>query len=563
MSGKGERAGIVRVAGGPTSIMADLDDLEHACVGLERLEPRVTALQVPLRRWAEELPAYAAAAPGALTALERLRELEVHAVQVQEIARTTATSVRMSVDGYRAAERGARHAVERVQFSAGEAAGYLHRAADGGLTVDEMEVIVRNAPNSVAEAVLTMLVTAGLFKGAVKPLPATWRRTLDGKEAQRHARASGPDGEDARSLQAVLGAKLRTSVAKSPLKDPASAISGWVMDGPVGDVADEVVNVENLTQAALAHLMDQPVEVVGEVEEVTGGPASLDGGVASVLGLEEQVRQAGPGRIGITRVMAEDGADTYVVVIPGTQYQVPLEEAHRVGADGMEYMNAFGGFGIADAAGRRSEHTGAGVAAALAAAGVPERSRVVVVGHSQGGMHAVNLLSHSALTERFHMAGAYTFGAPTANLTTPEGVPVLHLEDQHDPVVAADGGPNPSSVDRVSVTLRSSPAVGADELRDYLEVRGRGDLRLPEHLRDVEERLLAHHHLNSYRGLVQTQEEGGPEAWGAAASTVGALGLMSRGRVVGQWSVPLGRREPAIMQQEQRHRPQVWPHTWR
>ena len=71
--------------------MADLDDLEHACLGLE---PALTALRIPVRQWAEELPAHAEAAPAVLDVTVRLQDLEVNAVQVQEIARTAATSVR-------------------------------------------------------------------------------------------------------------------------------------------------------------------------------------------------------------------------------------------------------------------------------------------------------------------------------------------------------------------------------------------------------------------------------------------------------------------------------------
>lgn len=576
MAWRGEQTGIAGVSGGPTSIMADLDDLEHACVGLERLEPALTALRVPVRQWAEELPAHAGPAPGALVAVERLRELEVDAVRLEEVARTTATSVRMSVDGYRAAERGARHAVERAQHTLGEAASHVWSAGQDGFTVGEAEHLVRNSLNSLGETVLAKAVAGGLFAGALKvPGVSRHRGLLDSRAAARAAKAGDADGRDTRSLAQRLTAKGRTLGAKSPLADPAAALAGWVMDGPVGDVYDEAVNWESFWEAVLRPLAQQRVEVLGPAEAVQDGPGALDGGVGAVMGLQDQATGAGPGRILVTQVRAPDGRDTYVVTLPGTQEQ-PLDAEHEVGEDGVRYDNFIDWGGVADAAGRTSQRTGDAVAQALAAAGVPDGARVVPSGHSQGGMHAVNLLSHEALADRYEMAGAYTYGAPTASLPTPAGVPVLHLEDEHDLTASLDGGPNPATADRVTVTLSSTPSVTTEEFREYVEaletieqerdldaVRDGWDAtqELPDHLRDVPARLLEHHRLASYRELVEAQEARGPEAWGAAAGTVAALGRMTEGRVVSQRTVVLGRREPAVMQPDRRHRPQGWPHS--
>ncbi|OFR88297.1 hypothetical protein HMPREF2863_00600 [Micrococcus sp. HMSC067E09] len=559
MSRQTDRTGIRRVSGGPTSIMADLDDLEHACLGLERLEPALTALRIPVRQWAEELPAHAEVAPAVLDVTVRLQDLEVNAVQVQEIARTAATSVRMSVDRYRAAERGARHAVERVQLSAGEAVGHVWSEGQNGFTVDEAELLVRNALNSVTQGALAKGITAGMFAGAMRvPGIARHRDVLDSRAAARTAKAGSVTGTDPRSATQRVTAKGRTLGARSTLADPAGTLAGWIMDGPVGDVYDEVVNWENFSEASLRHLAQQPVEVVGAVEAVEDGPEALDGGVSAVMGLQEQVSGAGPGRVMVTRIRAADGRDTYVVTLPGTQSQ-DLEAEHGLGEDGTRYDNFTGLGGIADAVGRNSQRTGDAVAAALAAAGVPDGARVLPAGHSQGGLHAVNLLSHEALASRYEMAGAYTYGSPTANLPTPEGTPVLHLEDEHDLTAALDGGPNPATVDRATVTLASTPSVTTEEFQEYIEYLRVLDedydlsevpenyeamKRLPAHLADVPERLMEHHGIGSYRGLVEAQEARGAEAWGEAAPTVAALGLLTGGRVLSQKTVPLGRRRP-------------------
>lgn len=545
MAGAEGRTGIVRVSGGPTSIMADLDDLEHACVGLERLDPAVETLRVPVRQWAEELPAHAETVPGVLVAVERLRDLEVDAVRLQELARVTAASVRLSVDGYRAAERGARHAVERAQYSAADAAAHVWEEGRDGLTVDEAERLVRNAMNSAGQSLLALAVSRGMFLGLFKVPGADRVRTaVDHRAAARAAKEASADGRDGRGLGERAWVRGRGSLVRRTLSDPVGTVAGWIMDGPVGDVYDEVVNWETAGEGVAALWGELPVEVVGEVEQIVGGPERLDGGVGSIIALQDQLRQAGPGRIGITRVAAADGEDSYIVMLPGTQLGQPLEPRHRVGADGAEYLNFADMAGIGDAVGHSSERTGDAVAAALAAAGVPDGARIVLGGHSQGGMHAVNLSVHPALSERYRVAGGYTYGAPSGNLEAAEGVPFLELVDEHDLVTALDGGPAPATADRTSVLLGSAPSVTGEEFRRYLQALEADHAELPEHLAGVGERVMEHHHLENYRRLVAAQEARGPEAWGEAAPTVAALGLLVGGQVVSQQTVPLGRRQP-------------------
>lgn len=552
-----QRSEGIAVSGGPTSIMADLDDLEHACAGLERLEPALRDMRAPLRQWEFEVQAHSDVLPEVAALSRELQGIEAEMARVQETTGTSAASVRASVDRYRAAERGARHAVERAQYSAAEAVAHVWSSGQDGFTVDEAEHLVRNALNSVGETGLAAAITSGLFAGGVRaPGMSRFRGLVDAKEAARVAKAADASGKDSRSLAKKLSAQGRSLGVKDPLKDPAAALAGWIMDGPAGDAYDEVANWESLSQAMLRHQAQQRVEVLGPAEDVVGGPSSLDGGVGAVMGLQDQASGAGPGHIAVTQVRAADGRDTYLVTLPGTQ-DSPLEDRYERGEDGTPYDNFIGWGGVADAVGRKSARTGDAVAQALAAAGVPEGARVVSAGHSQGGMHAVNMLSHPTLAGRYEMVGAYTYGAPAANLPTPVGTPVLHLEDEHDLTVALDGGPNPATVDRVTVTLSSTPSVTSAEFREYVEaleaVREERDLdavqdgweaaqRLPAHLRDVPDRLEEHHRLSSYQELVAAQEARGPEAWGAAAGTVAALGRMTEGRVVSQKTVPLGRR---------------------
>lgn len=551
MSGRRESS-VLRVSGGPTSVMADLDDLEHACVGLERLEPALSALRMPLRQWAPELPAHAGAAPVVHSAAELLRQLEVETVQVQEIARTTATSVRMSVERYRAAERGARHAVERAEYTLGQVRDHLVAAGQDGLTVDEAEQIVRNAVNSGARTVIASLIARGLFTGVAKtaPMPGSVRSLVDVETAKRRARAAGPSGEDLRSAWEKGRTRGMSMLAKGQFADPAAVLAAWVMDGPVGDAVDEIANVENTMAAAGVALPSQPVQLLGAPQEVAAPPADLDGGVGSVMDLQDAVMAAGPGHLGITEVETASGETAFILTLPGTQTEA-LQSPPPV-ADGApedwRYEGFAGEAGIVDALGRRSAGTGEGVVAALAAAGVPAGATVVTAGHSQGGLHAVNLLSHGALSARYRMAGAYTYGAPSANLPTPRGTPVLQVEDAHDAVAAADGGPNPATVDRVTVTLDSAAPLTGDELAELLADPSVGETLSParreerlDRARELGQRMLEPHRYSAYREQVGAVEAAGLAGWGAAGATVQRLGRFTRGRVVRQQTVPLGR----------------------
>lgn len=146
------------------------------------------------------------------------------------------------------------------------------------------------------------------------------------------------------------------------------------------------------------------------------------------------------------------------------------------------------------------------------------------------------------------MAGAYTYGAPSANLHTPRGTPVLQVEDAHDAVAAADGGPNPATVDRVTVTLDSAAPLTGDELAELLADPSVGEAlsstRREERVdraRELGERMLEPHRYVSYREQVGAVEAAGLAGWGAAGATVQRLGQLTRGRVVRQQTVPLGR----------------------
>ncbi|MDO5633551.1 MAG: hypothetical protein Q4G34_01575 [Micrococcus sp.] len=172
----------------------------------------------------------------------------------------------------------------------------------------------------------------------------------------------------------------------------------------------------------------------------------LDGGLAAVVRRLDR-SDAPSSAVSIDRVRADDGTETYIVSLPGSDFG-----SRDVWNDQI---------GLADAMGRDSVATGHGVAQALSAAGVPAGARIMLVGHSQGGMHATNLTRHAALRSQYSVVGALSVGSPARDMKAASDVPILHLEDSSDLVTGLDGGPNPSTAQRATITVYSDPAINA------------------------------------------------------------------------------------------------------
>ena len=97
-----------------------------------------------------------------------------------------------------------------------------------------------------------------------------------------------------------------------------------------------------------------------------------------------------------------------------------------------------------------------GVRAAIAAAGVTSSERIVVVGHSQGGLIAQRLASDSLLGVR----NVVLVGSPQSPVGVPPGVHVVALENRNDPIPALGGQAVES---RADVTVSRTPDVSAGD----------------------------------------------------------------------------------------------------
>jgi hypothetical protein len=167
----------------------------------------------------------------------------------------------------------------------------------------------------------------------------------------------------------------------------------------------------------------------------------------SDLVLDLSTRNQGrPGEISVSFVTGADGVRRAIVDIPGTKSwnPAPVADVTSVGTDILAIAEH----------GTSYER---GVFEALADAGVHPDDPVMLVGHSEGGIVAVNAARDAAESGRFRITHVVTAGSPVGALAAdlPANVQLLSLENTADIVPALDDVPNP---DRPNVTT-----VRADE----------------------------------------------------------------------------------------------------
>ncbi len=129
------------------------------------------------------------------------------------------------------------------------------------------------------------------------------------------------------------------------------------------------------------------------------------------------------------------GEARYVVYIPGTQAWGP-----KTGSNPLDLTSNFGAISKTGSAG--SERA---VELAMQQAGINQASKVLFVGHSQGGLVAANISS------RYAGSKALTFGAPISQLGSALTSDTLAVEHKNDLVPRLDGKPNPLAENWVTV----------------------------------------------------------------------------------------------------------------
>jgi pimeloyl-ACP methyl ester carboxylesterase len=163
---------------------------------------------------------------------------------------------------------------------------------------------------------------------------------------------------------------------------------------------------------------------------------------AGLLARTAAAAEAGPGHIEVVRV-AKDGRTSWIVALPGTQ----------ASGTAVATANPFDETGVAEALASDSRFVAEAVSRALDAAGAAAGEQVVLVGYSQGGIHAMNLARNPGFLARHPVDYVLTAGSPVGDRPAAAGVKSLHLEHRQDWVPGADGLPNPDGRNQVTVTF--------------------------------------------------------------------------------------------------------------
>jgi pimeloyl-ACP methyl ester carboxylesterase len=190
--------------------------------------------------------------------------------------------------------------------------------------------------------------------------------------------------------------------------------------------------------------------------------------VAGLLAGQENLSSGGRSRVRVVEVPQGDGSSAWIVQLPGTQEWSPAPGDNLADLTSNALLMA-----------QRSTLLGAAVTDALdqsmAATGRDTSAeRVMLVGHSQGGIAAAALAASPGFRQRHRVTHVMAAGAPIARFPIPADVGVLALEHRQDPVPRLDGATNPDRPSWVTATrdVAGDPEVGrrasrAHDLGEY------------------------------------------------------------------------------------------------
>jgi hypothetical protein len=267
--------------------------------------------------------------------------------------------------------------------------------------------------------------------------------------AVRYAAADRLAGTLRTTLGPWLAAPAAVGAATVTLldsRDPSAAAQRLLTDDP--ELADVAVGPRVATSTRVLALLwpDGRARLTtagaDPAADAAGPPRSL---ADLITGLAHR-GDGSPGEVDVRIISAGPGAPRHVVVdIPGTRDWT----LHRHSRDVTSLAT-----NLRALAGEPTAYE-IGVVDALRRAGVRPADDVVLIGHSEGGMIAVNAASRAAVRGEFHIGHVITAGAPIGLLSAhlPASVALLALENDGDVVPHLDGRRNPDRPNLVTVTL--------------------------------------------------------------------------------------------------------------
>ncbi len=429
----------IDVSGGAGGVAARLDELDHAGGALVRLGAGVGEVAVAVLEVAVD-PSVAAAPfvvarhdpLGTPATAWRVAQLELDAVRIGgpgglggEAVRLAglATTLLAVAAAYRAADLAAASAMKALQDLAMEATA------------------------GVALLILPLLVIDGVAEG-----PDALLRRLDDL-AYDHpwlvdAAAGGIDALVTRigaadpAVAIVLGAAAARAGVPWPPRSEEDAVRILAAFASLTGALDED---DGWRAVEVSPVVTSPGQSVG-------GPSGVAGLVAGAIDLGDGTD---PGRVRVIEVIQPDGTSVWILQIPGTQ-----EWGSRPGANPFDLTT--------NVEAMTGEATLAATAAttaldrAMAAAGrAGSGDRVMIVGHSQGGIIAASLASDARFRAAHHVTDVVTFGSPIGRFPIPRTVTVLSVEHAQDPVPRLDAVPNPDRPTWTTVTRDlTAPSTG-------------------------------------------------------------------------------------------------------
>ncbi|MDM7854916.1 hypothetical protein [Cellulomonas alba] len=448
-------SGGIRVYGGSRPTSVDLDDLDTMTRTLRVAADRLDAAATALRRAAALCSAHLVHEPGAARpAFDAVTAAGqgVHGPGVcADELRDLAVRVRHAVASYDGAE----------SFVAGMARAELARdAALVGSSPLLAATVAVGAAALAATGVAVLAGTRGLLwvtsplrrsghgddpllaafdrsvGDALGPLPALPDRlAADGRGTWEVTAAAA-------FLQAALGSRVAVPLLRHPVPATARDLASRLGDAPPTVVVPRVDPPQ----------LDPPrttADVLGDVAATyTPGSGGRPG--------------TPPGTITVQRLEHPDGTVGWVVAVPGTQAWVPGGAAPT---DLTTNLREVGG--VAD------DMTTATVEA-MRLAGVQPGDRVLVAGHSQGGMTAMSVAA--AVGGYYDVRAVLTAGSPDVPGRVPPGVQVRAYRHTEDVVPQLDGRPDEGGRQQSVVTRRLAATGGpahptvaqAHSIREYV-----------------------------------------------------------------------------------------------
>ncbi|WP_420113587.1 hypothetical protein [Pseudactinotalea sp.] len=221
-----------------------------------------------------------------------------------------------------------------------------------------------------------------------------------------------------------------------PIPDASRALAGLISGVVSHRVSVAQVNPPGSTAPG-------PGDEVSEHEAI----GDLEGVVEAIGGLYPDHGEVEPGTVRIDQVTAPDGEVSWLVLVPGTQGDL-------VGGQPFDWAGNPGAM-VGEATGATAM-----VVQAMRMAGIQPGQQVVVAGHSQGGMVALN--AANAVAGELDVSGVLTLGAPVGLLDAPEGTEVLSLEHVEDLVPGFDNAANPVGENWTTVERTLTSSIDAD-----------------------------------------------------------------------------------------------------